>query len=217
MTAEHLAGVATEMRYSDVNALYAAVGEHHVSAQNVVSRIIALEGGDEQAADESYEDTSVIASGPSSDSGIRVDDDPGIAVKLAQCCMPLPGDDIIGFVTRSSGVSVHRRDCTNADNLMAMPERIRPVSWTGESKQYFLVTLHISALDRAGLLSDVTKLLAEMHISILSANMTTGQDHTAYFRMTFQAPDPTQLQHIMASLRQVPGVFNVSRKPRVSP
>ena len=95
-------------------------------------------------------------------------------VKLARCCTPVPGDDIIGFVTRGNGVSIHRRTCTNAGALLEQPEKILDVSWAPTASSVFLVQLHVEALDRSGLLSDVTRVLSDSGVNILSASLATA-------------------------------------------
>ena len=218
LTIEHLTSVAREFRLPDVNGLYAAVGEGNVSAQSVVQKLVATEGGDEAAADESFEDAPVLSAPRArgrrahNDVGVVVDGDPDLYVKLARCCTPMPGDDIIGWITRGDGVSVHRRDCTNANNLLAKPDRIVPVSWASSPQQAYLVAIQIEGLDRSGLLSDVTRAMAEQHVNITSAAINTSpKDRTFKGRLTFESPDPRHLDHVLASIRKVPGIYDVYR------
>ncbi len=149
LTLEHLTSVASEYRLSDLNALYAAVGEGTIGAQAVVQKLMATEGGDEAAQEEGFEEAPVLAVESRtrrrqvSETGVVVDGDPDVYVKLARCCTPLPGDAIIGWITRGDGVSVHRRDCTNAANLLAHPERIVPVSWAQNQTQAYLVAIQV--------------------------------------------------------------------------
>jgi GTP pyrophosphokinase len=106
-----------------------------------------------------------------SDSGVLVRGAPDILVKLAKCCTPVPGDPIVGFVTRGSGVSVHRDDCANVVSLRDEPDRMIDVEWAPTSTSVFLVQIQVEALDRSGLLSDITRVLSENHVNILSANV----------------------------------------------
>ncbi len=218
LTIEHLTSVAREFRLPDVTALYAAVGESNVSAQSVVQKLVATEGGDEAAAEESFEDAPILAAPrhrgrrAHNDVGVIVDGDPDLYVKLARCCTPMPGDDIIGWITRGDGVSVHRRDCTNANNLLANPDRILPVSWASSPQQSYLVAIQIEGLDRSGLLSDVTRAMAEQHVNIVSAAINTSpKERTFKGRLTFESPDPRHLDHVLASIRKVPGIYDVYR------
>ncbi|HEX7740337.1 MAG TPA: bifunctional (p)ppGpp synthetase/guanosine-3',5'-bis(diphosphate) 3'-pyrophosphohydrolase, partial [Marmoricola sp.] len=158
MTHESLTQVAQELKLTDVSALYAAVGEGNLGARTVVRKVLDLHGGREGAAEDLAEATSItrprrspVAAG---DSGVVVKGVSDVLVKLARCCTPVPGDDILGFVTRGSGVSVHRRDCTNADQLLEQPDRIVEVEWAPTSGSMFLVQIMVEALDRARLLSD---------------------------------------------------------------
>lgn len=140
-----------------------------------------------------------------------MDGDPNLYTKLAKCCMPVPGDKIIGFVTRSEGISVHREDCTNVTSLRRTPERIVEVRWAPTADAAFLVAIQLEGIDRSGMLSDVTKVLAEMHMSIVSVSAHTSKDHVFTMQLTFQTPDPRHLETVLNSLRRLPGVYEVSR------
>jgi guanosine-3',5'-bis(diphosphate) 3'-pyrophosphohydrolase len=158
LTHEVLASVADEQRHHDVDGLYAAVGEGHISAQHVVSRLIALSGGEDGATEDLAEAT---LPGIEHSRQRRQQGDPGVIVKgmddvwvkLARCCTPVPGDEIMGFITRGNGVSVHRTDCTNAKSLQRESERFIEVSWASSSNNLFLVQIQVEALDRNRLLS----------------------------------------------------------------
>jgi GTP diphosphokinase / guanosine-3',5'-bis(diphosphate) 3'-diphosphatase len=215
LTLEHLTAVAGFFKLSDVSALYAAVGEGTVGPQAVVNRLIIVEGGDEIVADETSEDRVVTGrrrrSSGAGDSGIRVIGASDLLVKLAKCCTPVPGDDILGFVTRGAGVSVHRVDCSNADNLRAEPERLIPVEWAPNAKSSFLVAIQIEALDRNRLLSDITRALSDQHVNILSAALNTSKDRICRAKFTFETADPTHLDHVLRAVRGVPAVYEAYR------
>ena len=213
LTAEHLTAVADGFKLGDTTGLYAAIGEQTVSAQAVMHRLIAITGGLEAAAEESMEETPVNRPRRrtvKSDSGVIVEGDADVYIKLAKCCTPMPGDEILGFVTRGDGVSVHRRDCTNASNLLENPERIVHVDWATNVGQSYLVNLQVEGLDRQGLLSDVTRVMSEQHLNIISASMAT-KDQLFKVKLTFESPDPTHLDHVIANIRRVPGVYDVFR------
>ncbi|HLT66457.1 MAG TPA: bifunctional (p)ppGpp synthetase/guanosine-3',5'-bis(diphosphate) 3'-pyrophosphohydrolase, partial [Microbacterium sp.] len=170
---EALPEVAAQLRYDDISALYAAVGEGHVSSQSVLEKV-------QSALNEADDNTGSVAlqGGPrhrprTGESGILVRGADDILVKLAKCCTPVPGDEIVGFVTRGSGVSVHRADCTNVKSLKEDPERLIDVAWAPTTKAVFLVHIQVEALDRGGLLSDITRVLSEHHVNILSASVQT--------------------------------------------
>src|SRR6186713_2813039 len=177
---ESLTGVAEELRFAGIEGLYAAIGEGNVSAQHVVSRLVASVGGEEGASEDIAEAATPVTARPNhrrhGDPGVVVKDMSEVWVKLARCCTPVPGDDILGFVTRGNGVSVHRRDCTNATQLLSQPERLADVEWAPTSQSTFLVQIMVEALDRARLLSDITMVLSDQHVNILSASLTTNRD-----------------------------------------
>ncbi|MGN5239975.1 MULTISPECIES: RelA/SpoT family protein [unclassified Rhodococcus (in: high G+C Gram-positive bacteria)] len=215
MNADLMVAVAKELHYADVSALYTAVGEHHVSAHHAVQRLVALLGGvggvEEELAERSTPSTIPTRSRQSGDSGILVPGAPGTVSKLAKCCTPVPGDEIMGFVTRTGSVSVHRTDCTNAGSLREQSERIIEVEWAPSPSSVFLVAIQIEALDRHRLLSDVTKALADEKVNILSASVTTTGDRVAVSRFTFEMGDPKHLGHVLNVVRNVEGVYDVYR------
>jgi guanosine-3',5'-bis(diphosphate) 3'-pyrophosphohydrolase len=215
MNAESMAALARELRYTDVSALYTAVGEGHVSARHVVQRLVAQLGGDDEAADELAErstpTTMVVRQHTTDDVGVAVPGAPGVLTKLAKCCTPVPGDNIMGFVTRGGGVSVHRTDCTNAASLQEQSERIIDVQWAPSPSSVFLVAIQVEALDRHRLLSDVTRVLADEKVNILSASVTTSKDRVAISRFTFEMGDPKHLGHVLNVVRNVEGVYDVYR------
>nr|WP_202107243.1 bifunctional (p)ppGpp synthetase/guanosine-3',5'-bis(diphosphate) 3'-pyrophosphohydrolase [Agromyces seonyuensis] len=213
MSQESFAEVAAMLRYEDVSALYAAVGEGHVSTQSVIEKVVALVSGEGEEEPDVLVPTRTRMPVPprSTDSGVLVRGAEDILVKLARCCTPVPGDDIIGFVTRGSGVSVHQKTCHNVQALMREPERLIDVEWAPSSKSVFLVQIQIEALDRAGLLSDVTRVLSEHHVNILSANVSTGTDRLALSRFVFEMGDTTHLDRVLNAVRRIDAVYDVYR------
>ncbi|HTL22638.1 MAG TPA: bifunctional (p)ppGpp synthetase/guanosine-3',5'-bis(diphosphate) 3'-pyrophosphohydrolase [Mycobacteriales bacterium] len=207
--------LAKEMRLADVSALYAEVGEGRVSAQTVVQRVIAQLGGAEGAVEDLAETavpTRPSRSRPAGDPGVVVKGVDDLWVKLAKCCTPVPGDDVIGFVTRGRGVSVHRRDCPNAGELLGSPERLVEVEWARPAAgTMFLVNIQVEALDRTRLLSDVTRVLSDAHVNILSATVTTTRDRVAVSRFSFEMADPTHMGHLLNQVRGVEGVYDAYR------
>ncbi|MFI1468096.1 RelA/SpoT family protein [Streptomyces wuyuanensis] len=216
LTGDSLVTLAHEMRYPDISSLYAAIGEGHVAAQGVVQKLVQALGGEEAASEDIAESTP-----PSRSRGRkrRANADPGVVVKgvddvwvkLARCCTPVPGDPIIGFVTRGSGVSVHRADCVNVDSLSQQPERMLDVEWAPTQSSVFLVAIQVEALDRSRLLSDVTRVLSDQHVNILSAAVQTSRDRVATSRFTFEMGDPKHLGHVLKAVRGVEGVYDVYR------
>ena len=213
MNQDSFAEVASHMRYDDVTALYAAVGEGHVSTQSVIEKVLASLHSESETDDSEIEFAPKGRSRGSknSDSGILVRGAPDILVKLAKCCTPVPGDTVVGFVTRGAGVSVHRSDCNNVSSLMLEPERMIEVEWAPSSKSLFLVQIQIEALDRSGLLSDVTRVLTENHVNILSATVSTSSDRLALSRFVFEMGDTTHLDRVLNAVRRIDGVYDVYR------
>ncbi|MFD8868081.1 RelA/SpoT family protein [Streptomyces sp. NPDC059590] len=215
LTGDSLVTLAHEMRYPDISSLYAAIGEGHVSAQSVVGKLVQALGGEEAANEDIAETTPPIRGRgkrrSSADPGVVVKGVDDVWVKLARCCTPVPGDPIIGFVTRGSGVSVHRADCVNVDSLSQQPERILDVEWAPTQSSVFLVAIQVEALDRSRLLSDVTRVLSDQHVNILSAAVQTSRDRVATSRFTFEMGDPKHLGHVLKAVRGVEGVYDVYR------
>jgi guanosine-3',5'-bis(diphosphate) 3'-pyrophosphohydrolase len=213
MSSDVLAEVAAAMRYEGVEALYAAVGEGHVSTQSVLEKVVASLQSEAEA------DEAEIPFTPKgrarqlrpSDSGVLVRGAPDILVKLAKCCTPVPGDPIVGFVTRGSGVSVHRDDCANVVALRQDPERMIDVEWAPTSSSVFLVQIQVEALDRSGLLSDITRVLSEHHVNILSANVSTSSDRLAISRYVFEMGDTVHLDRLLNAVRRIDAVYDVYR------
>ncbi len=214
LTSESLTTIAHELRYADISALYAAVGEGHTSAQSVVHRLVQSLGGEEGTTEDLAEATTptkVRKRPPGGDPGVVVKGADDVWVKLARCCTPVPGDPIVGFVTRGNGVSVHREDCANVRSLSAHPERLIDIEWAPTAQSVFLVAIQVEALDRSRLLSDVTRVLSDQHVNILSASVSTTRDRVAVSRFTFEMGDPKHLGHILRAVRGVEGVFDAYR------
>ncbi len=208
-----LATLAKDMRYPDVSALYAAVGESQVSAQAVVHRLMAALGGPEGAVEDIAE-TAIptrVQRRMTADPGVVVEGTADVWVKLAKCCTPVPGDDILGFVTRGGGVSVHRKACTNAAALVQQAERLVDVAWRPSTDSVFLVAIQVEALDRHRLLSDITRVLSDERVNILSATVSTTRDRVAISRFTFELGDPKHLGHVLRTVRGIEGVYDVYR------
>jgi GTP pyrophosphokinase len=217
LTHESLTAVARDLRQPDVSALYAAVGEGNVGAQSVVRRIIELFGGEAGAEEEMAEAVRIPTErerrkrSPRADPGVIVKGVSEVWIKLAKCCTPVPGDDIVGFVTRGAGVSVHRMACPNAKALTRQHERMVEVEWSPTAQSMFLVAMQVEALDRSRLLSDITRVLSDLHVNILSASVTTSRDRVATSRFTFEMGDPKHLGHVLRAVRNVEGVFDAYR------
>ncbi|WP_394771098.1 RelA/SpoT family protein [Lacisediminihabitans sp.] len=213
MNQDSFSEVAAQMRYEDISALYAAVGEGHVSTQSVLEKVLATLHTEAETEDAEIPFPTKGRSKAlrNSDSGVLVRGAPDILVKLAKCCTPVPGDPIVGFVTRGAGVSVHQADCHNVTSLLNEPERMVDVEWAPSSSSIFLVQIQVEALDRAGLLSDVTRVLSENHVNILSATVSTSSDRLALSRFVFEMGDTTHLDGVLNAVRRIDAVYDVYR------
>lgn len=214
LATDSLLKITSDLRFAEPADLYAAIGDSHISAQSVVEKMAASLTQDEESEEPVFElpaNTAALNRVRNSDSGILVRGDADVMVKLARCCTPVPGDSIIGFITRNSGVSVHRDDCRNADDLRSQPERLIDVSWEPTAKSLFLVQIQIEALDRGGLLSDVTRVLSEHHVNILSASVSTRADRVALSRFVFEMGNPAGLDALLNAVRRIDNVYDVYR------
>jgi GTP diphosphokinase / guanosine-3',5'-bis(diphosphate) 3'-diphosphatase len=205
-----LRGVAEQMNYGDLESLHAAIGEHHVSAKTVAQRVQReLRGGEEQLP--------VTATGTSrsrsrrSAVGVHVEGLDDILVRLSRCCTPVPGDEIMGFVTRGRGVSVHRTDCANGASLRTQVDRVIEVEWDHNAPSAYVVSVEVEALDRAKLLRDVAEVLSEHHVNIVSCASQTQSDRVARLRFEFELADPGHLDSLLAAVKRVDSVYEAAR------
>ena len=214
LTPEALVGVADDLNFPNADAVFAAIGDGQVSTQNVISHLVKDAGADE--VDEEVEQEvlplkPVERKASSSSTGVSVKGVGDVWIKLAHCCMPVPGDNIIGFITRNQGVSVHRTDCQNMIDLKnKQPERVVEVEWTS-TRGLFMVKIQVEALDRRNLLSDVTRVLSDHGVNIISGTIATGSDRVATSQFSFEMADPQHLNSLLAAVRKIDGVFDVYR------
>jgi guanosine-3',5'-bis(diphosphate) 3'-pyrophosphohydrolase len=214
---DQLLTLAKDMHYADVSALYAAIGEGHISANSVVQKLVTQLGGTEGSVEDIAEATVptdepiAVVRRSGGDVGVVVNGVSDVWVKLARCCTPVPGDDILGFVTRGNGVSIHRRTCSNATGLMEQADRLVDVEWGPSADSSFVVSIQVEALDRHRLLSDITRVLSDERVSILSANVQTTRDRVAVCRFTFEMGEAKHLGHLLRIIRNVEGVYDVYR------
>ncbi len=217
-TPQSMKQIATELNYADVDALYTAIGEGAIGAKHVTNRLMAQFSSKDDAEDQLAARTPLSKlQAPqkrrrADGAGVLVAGSADMMAKLAKCCTPVPGDEIFGFVTRGGGVSVHRTDCTNAAKLREEPERLIDVEWASDSTgAVFTVTVQIEALDRHGLLTEITRSISDQKVPIIATSSHTAEDRVAVMRFTFEVSDIKQLGYIISLLRGVEGVFDVFR------
>jgi GTP diphosphokinase / guanosine-3',5'-bis(diphosphate) 3'-diphosphatase len=214
MVSSALTQVATAMNLADTDALFASIGEHQVSAQSVVQRLAReLRPGEP----EQLPTTATLTAGRTRRSrlpaaGLYVEGLDDVMVHLARCCTPVPGDQILGFVTQGRGVSVHRADCSNAMALSRRSqERLIEVEWDRGVEGIFLATVEVLAFDRERLLADVSRVVSEHHLNIVAARTVTTPDRVSRMSFEVELADPTHLQSVLASLKHLDGVFDAYR------
>ncbi|NNN21730.1 MAG: bifunctional (p)ppGpp synthetase/guanosine-3',5'-bis(diphosphate) 3'-pyrophosphohydrolase [Acidimicrobiales bacterium] len=209
---ETLDQVLEDLHMADLDSVFVAIGEGHLSARAFVERIAKeLKGGDH----EELLPATALGSTPHSTkavTGIYVEGLDDVMVRLSRCCLPVPGDEVIGFVTRGRGVSVHRADCSNATSLAGnQQERMIEVEWDANLSGVFGASVEIRALDRAGLLADVTRTMSEQHVNIISASTQTGADRIARLRFEFELADRSHLDSVVRALRRIDSVYDAYR------
>lgn len=211
INSDTLATVAAEQKLPDIGALFGALGQGQISVASVIERIKQLQGLTEDPSTEEIPiQVPKSLRGPRrTTQGVLVKGSEDVMTKMARCCTPVPGDEIVGFITRGDGVSVHRQDCSNVGGLN--PERVVEVQWSNDSRGVFMVQIQVEALDRSGLLSDVTRVLTENHVNILSASVSTGRDRVALSKFVFEMADPGHLDHLLNQVRRIEAVYDVYR------
>jgi len=211
-TSPVLVEVAEALHYADLDSLHAAIGEGHVSAHTVAQRVSReLHGGvhEEQLPSTVRRPARRRAGGKV---GVHVEGLDDVMVRLSRCCTPVPGDNIVGFVTAGRGVSVHRSDCANAVALSSrMGDRQIEVEWDGGPVGMFVCSIEVEALDRARLLRDVSTVLSEHHVNIVSSFTSTGSDQVAHLRFEFELADPSHLESVLATVKRVESVYDAYR------
>ncbi|HEY5517050.1 MAG TPA: bifunctional (p)ppGpp synthetase/guanosine-3',5'-bis(diphosphate) 3'-pyrophosphohydrolase [Coriobacteriia bacterium] len=213
-----LTAVAKELNFVESDDLLAHIGSGKVSAKLVVGKLIKLLAGAEPAPEPEKPDFTLAmpmqaprSKRKKSGTGVRVKGIDDLLVRLARCCNPVPGDKLVGFVTRGRGVSVHRADCPNARDLLNSPERIIDVEWDSDASTVYNAEIHIEARDRTGLLRDVTLALAEGGVNVLSASIATDKQGIASMRFLFELGNMEQLAAVLTRVRGLDGVFSADR------
>jgi len=208
--------IAASLNYFDIDSVYVAIGEGNLSSKSLVNRVerSLLASDPEQVKNVS---SNVLRARPQrrtqDEVGVHVEGLDDLLVRLSRCCTPVPPDEIMGFVTRGRGVTVHRTDCANAVSLSAdQPDRLIDVEWDQQVDAFFTASIEVKALDRPLLLRDLVNVLADHQMNVLGASTITSEDdRVARLKFDFELGDPSHLDPIMRIMRGIHSVYDVYR------
>ena len=211
--------VTKQLKAGTEEEMFAACGYGGIPVSTVLLRLIELYKKSKEAEESKRSTEQIIAKlksqGPKTTkngTGVLVKGEAGVMVRMAKCCSPVPGDDIIGYITRGRGVSVHRSDCTSLGHTPEDLERMIEVSWDGSSGESFHVGIDIQAYDRNGLLMEVMAVLSELKITITNINAKVQEDtKNVSINVTVDIRDISQLDFVMTKLRRIREVYTVQR------
>ena len=211
--------VTKQLKAGTEEEMFAACGYGGIPVSTVLLRLIELYKKSKEAEESKHSTEQIIeklkAQGPKTTkngTGVLVKGEAGVMVRMAKCCSPVPGDDIIGYITRGRGVSIHRSDCTSLGHTPEDLERMIEVSWDGSSGESFHVGIDIQAYDRNGLLMEVMAVLSELKITITNINAKVQEDtKTVSINVVVDIRDISQLDFVMTKLRRIREVYTVQR------
>ena len=203
-------------KYNTVEDMYAAVGFGAISPVKIISRILEEyhKEHDEEDIEEKLEELSRTKPNVNkvSESGVIVEGIDNCLVKLSKCCNPLPGDSIMGYITKGRGVSIHRTDCVNVKDLLADEDRIINVSWYNETKGSYDVDIEIYANDRTGLLKDIVTAINDAKATLMAVNSKANKERVAVTEVTIEVENKDELNKVLKVLRKVDSVYDVKRR-----
>ena len=201
---DKIAEVGRQFNYETADDFYAAIGYGAVGAQTVVMRLGVVDDGQSQLP------TVAPPQQQARTGGVRVKGVGDLLVRFAKCCSPIPGDPIVGFITRGKGVTVHLQSCPTVVNEREV-SRLIDVEWEAEATQTYPIAIRVEAYDRTGLLSDITQVVAENKVNIVAASVGVTPDHTAVVTATLQVHSVSQLARVMGRIENLKDVINVQR------
>jgi len=216
MNSEVLAEVMKEANYAKKEDFFIALGAGKISVQHVVQRTIHHMHRESPAATEALTTREAIpkevkGARSAHQLGIRVEGAGDVPVRLPQCCRPVPGDEVIGYISMGRGVTVHRRDCPNMKALERNPERLIKVEWENGTKAPIRVEIQVEAYDRTHLLEDISRTLSESGISIIAAQITTARNNMVKDRFVFDVPEIDYLETVLQRIRRIDTVYDAYR------
>jgi len=214
---EYINPMLERYKYKNLEEMYAAVGFGAITATKIIARMLIeyrKEHKEEQIIEEKIEELATAKRNniKPSDSGIIVKGIDNCLVKLSKCCNPLPGDEIIGYITKGRGVSVHRKDCVNVNELLKEENRIIDVQWCNQEKVIYTVEIEIFANDRNGLLADIVQKINESKAKLLGVNARATKERVAITEVTLEVDSLEGLNKIIRELRKIDSVYEVNRK-----
>ena len=201
------------LNFEDADAFFAAIGDQRIDAVAIVERMSKRMRDGVQPDQLSMSAVSSNSAALAQRNGVHVEGMPDVMVRLSRCCTPVPGDEIMGFVTKGRGVTVHRADCANAASLFTQ-DSARPVEveWSSDnSDAVFVAAVEVVALDRSRLLRDVANALSDEHVNIVACATHTGADRVAKMRFEFEFADPIHLQSVLRMIKRIDGVYDANR------
>ena len=201
------------LNFEDADAFFAAIGDQRIDAVAIVERMSKRMRDGVQPDQLSMSAVSSNSTASAQRNGVHVEGMPDVMVRLSRCCTPVPGDEIMGFVTKGRGVTVHRADCANAASLFTQ-DSARPVEveWSSDnSDAVFVAAVEVVALDRSRLLRDVANALSDEHVNIVACATHTGADRVAKMRFEFEFADPIHLQSVLRMIKRIDGVYDANR------
>lgn len=203
--------LAKELSINSVNDLFASIGYGNFKEKLVINKILNIKNAIENVGLTKNEDDYLKSSSSKKDAtGVRIDGLEGMKIKFAKCCNPVPGDEIIGFVTRGYGVSVHRKDCTNIANYLDS-DRCLDAEWDTEASDKFLANVTIRAVDRTGILSEITAMAKEANVGIQSLSAKSNTISDIFIYLTFEVVGKDELDKMIQKLKTINGILDVYR------
>lgn len=203
--------LAKELSINSISDLFASIGYGNFKEKLVINKILNIKNAIENIGLTKNEDDYLKSSSSKKDAtGVRIDGLEGMKIKFAKCCNPVPGDEIIGFVTRGYGVSVHRKDCTNIANYLDS-DRCLDAEWDTEASDKFLANVTIRAVDRTGILSEITAMAKEANVGIQSLSAKSNTISDIFIYLTFEVVGKDELDKMIQKLKTINGILDVYR------